>query len=178
MSKYFHLFDIFNKAKEINFFRSMGTLPRPHLIDQWYSDQNNHISESCDHLGPDGDEENWRANYWKNFYRDITIKTKDWEYEQETRLILTSMLENLHEDEKRKLKYNFTSLKGIIFGINTSDDDKLRIKEIIKSKCRQNDHNDFKFYQAYYCHKSGKIRKYELSTLSKAVTWNENEAAI
>ena len=168
----FHEINYKDKVGEIDFFRSIGTLSRPQLIDQWYSDnENHHMSECSAHLGPKSDENNWRKNYWEKFYRDITIKTKDWEYEREIRLILNNgMLENFDDKEQRKLIYEFHSLKGLIFGINTSDKDKLKIMETIKGKRSQNNHNNFKFYQAYYNPEDGNIHKYELTTLSKLVS--------
>ncbi|EBO7426256.1 hypothetical protein D0128_24510 [Salmonella enterica] len=42
------------------------------------------------------------------------------------------------------------SLKGIIFGIKTKKEDKIKIMQIINAKCEANDRNDFKFYQAFY----------------------------
>ena len=156
-----------DKAGEIDFFRSIGWLPRPTLMDSWYSGQNGNLSECAAHMGPDGDEGEWRESYWDNFSRDIIIKTKDWEYEQESRLILYSLLSNLDDKRQRTLTYDFNSLKGIIFGINTSDSDKLRILEIIERKCRDHNRTEFGFYQAYYCHKDGDIRKRKIPLLSK-----------
>ena len=151
-----------DKIDEIDFFRSIGCLPITRLKKAWYSDQNGNLSECGAHLGTGGDELAWRENYWANFYRDITAKTKDWEYEQESRLILYSMLTDLREKRQRTLTYNFSSLKGIIFGINTSDSDKVEIIEIINKKCQENNRTDFEFFQAYYCPETGNIQKHKL----------------
>ena len=167
VSRPFYEINYQDKAGEIDFFRSIGWLPRPTLMDSWYSDQNGNLSECATHMGPDGDEGVWRESYWDNFSRDIIIKTKDWEYEQEIRLILYSLLSNLDDKRQRTLTYDFNSLKGIIFGINISDSDKLKIVEIIEKKCRTNNRTDFRFYQAYYSHKSGDIRRREIRPLSR-----------
>ena len=58
------------------------------------------------------------------------------------------------------LKYKFSNLKGIIFGIKTEDEDKRKIFEIVKSKGRTE--NDFEFFQAFYNPKTGKIDKFAL----------------
>ena len=60
----------------------------------------------------------------------------------------------------RKLTYDFDSLKGIIFGMRTSTEDKLKIIQIIeeKKKCPENNQADFKFFEAYYSSKDGDIR--------------------
>ena len=158
----FYEINYVDKAGEIDFFRSLGQLTRYEIRNSWYSDQEGNLSECSTHGALDGDTDSWREIYWKNFYRDITIKTKDWKYEQESRLILTSIIDNLDDERKRTLTYEFNSLKGIIFGINTSDTDKLKIIEIILRKCREHNRTDFKFYQAYYSHKNGDIRRFEI----------------
>ena len=149
------------KAGEIDFFRSIGSLPKPMLQKLWYSDKEGNTSECGAHLGTDS-EDAWQKKYWDTFSRDITVKTRDWEYEQESRLILHSSLSDLSEERRRKLTYNFSSLKGIIFGIRTSDADKLKIMETIFKKCQANDRTDFEFFQAYYCHETGRIQKNKL----------------
>ncbi len=152
------------KAAEIYFFRSIGTLPEAKLMNLWYSDQDGNLSECGNHIGKDGDIDSWRKSYWDDFYDSISIKTKDWNYEQEHRLILDGLLGNL-EKTQRALNYDFNSLKGIIFGMRTSEEDKLRIIEIIKRKCMEENRIDFKFFQADYSHESGDFRKYEISQM-------------
>ena len=63
------------------------------------------------------------------------------------------------------LTYNFNSLKGIIFGIKTSKEDKREIIEIIQRKCAENNRTDFKFFQADYSSENGNIRKYPIQLL-------------
>lgn len=95
------------------------------------------------------------------FYDSTTIKLKDWDYEKEYRLILNGMNCN-YGVEQRKLKYEFNDLEGIVFGINTSEQHKLEIIKIVEAKCRTNNRNDFKFYQAYYSSRNGKIELKEM----------------
>ena len=66
-------------------------------------------------------------------------------------------------ESERLWNYDFESLRGIIFGVRTSDDDKLKIIEIIQKKCLESDRADFKFYQAFYSPHDGTIQKNELS---------------
>lgn len=70
--------------------------------------------------------------------------------------------EELSERE-RLWNYDFESLRGIIFGIKTSDDDKLKIIEIVQEKSLEIDRAEFKFYQAFYSPHDGTIQKRELS---------------
>jgi hypothetical protein len=75
--------------------------------------------------------------YWATFLKSQTTKIDDWAYEDEYRLVLNSLITDYSDASRRKLKYNFGDLKGIIFGINTSDDDKAAILRIIKQKCQE-----------------------------------------
>lgn len=158
----FHDVNYVDKAGEIDFFRSIGWLPQPTLMKLWYSDQDGNLSECGAHLGADGDLDAWRKKHWDNFYRDITTKSRDWEYEHESRLILSSSFSDLSEGRRRELTYDFSSLKGIIFGIGTPDNNKLRVMETIHKKCQENKRTNFEFFQAYYCHETGEIHKDKL----------------
>ena len=151
-----------DRLGEVDFFRSIGRLTIDALRKQWYTDEEGNESECGYHILSGSDKDNWHKSYWAGFYRDITNKTKDWKYEQEYRLILEDGLRQFDEKEKRSLTYDFNSLKGIIFGIKTSDEDKLRIIKIIQNKCEKHNRTDFKFYQAEYSPEDGYIRKYEI----------------
>ena len=151
-----------DKPSEVDFFRSIVGLSLVEVMKLWYTDEEGNISECASHLPPIGDLNIWLKNYRDSFFRDITTKTKDWEYEREHRLILDDRSGEFDEKKNRTLSYAFNSLKGIIFGINTSDEHKLRIIDIIQRKCEENNRTDFKFYQAHYSPETGDIRKYEI----------------
>ncbi|MFK3698029.1 DUF2971 domain-containing protein [Serratia bockelmannii] len=155
---------------EIDFFRMMGRLPIPTLNSTWYTfDKNTSI---CSGRMTDSIDE-WRNNYWGVFYRDITVKTKDWEYENEFRLILSGSLIDLSDPKNRVLNYDFKSLKGIIFGIKTKKEDKIKIMRIIGAKCAENDRHDFKFHQAFYSPIKKCIDYSEMSLISFTQKVNE-----
>ena len=149
-----------DRPGEIDFFRSICRTTVSTLMELWYTDQDGNVSECAAHIGVDRDEADWRELYWNNFSRDITFKTKDWEYEQEYRLILEDRLSQFNKKDDRKLTYDFDALKGIIFGIRTSREDKVKIREIIEKKkeCAENNQTDFTYFQAYYSAKDGDIR--------------------
>lgn len=158
-------FDPINYIKgfgKIDFFRSLGRLPMPTLNSVWYTFDNKKSNCADDVFT---NEEEWRDRYWKNFYRDITTKSKDWKYEKEFRLILSSSLDSFSEKENRLLNYHFDSLHGIMFGINTTIEDKLKIISIIDKKCEKSARSDFKFFQAHYDSETGNISHKELSLL-------------
>ncbi len=153
-----------DKAPEIDFFRSIGQLPQPVLLKDWYSDKDGNISECGSHL-ESNKEDVWREKYWDDFTRNITVKTHDWNYEKESRLILSGLFYDLDEERRRTLTYDFSSLKGIIFGISTSDEDKFEIMNTVGKKCLENNRTDFEFFQAYYDPKTGDIQKHELDLI-------------
>ena len=146
----------------IDFFGSIGELPKPMLLYNWYTDHEGTRSNRSAHLESSTEEE-WRASYWDEFVRGATVKTKDWEYESEYRLMLHSKVVALGEKEKRSLTYEFSTLAGIIFGIRTPDLDKRSVIEIVNGKCEMNKILDFKFYQAYFDHGSNRIEKQEIA---------------
>jgi hypothetical protein len=152
-----------DKYPEIDFFRSIGQLPMPVLNENWYYDEEGNRSACAD--GIQNSEEEWRRKYWDTFYRSITTKLKQWEHEEEFRLILTPLVMDYSAAEHRKLKYNFNDLEGIIFGINTSEQDRHSIIKIIEKKCRAEGRDDFKFYQAYYAKHTTKIEIQEMGLL-------------
>ena len=153
-----------DRPDEIDFFPTICRTTVSTLMELWYTDQDGNVSECAAHIGSDRDEADWKELYWRNFFRDVTFKTKDWMYEQEYRLILDDGLGQFNEKNDRKLTYDFNSLKGIIFGMRTSTEDKLKIREIIEKKkeCPENNQADFKFFETYYSSKDGDIRKREI----------------
>ncbi|MBB1345189.1 DUF2971 domain-containing protein [Pseudoalteromonas sp. SG45-2] len=148
---------------QIDFFRMLGRLPIPKLNSVWYS-LDEAMSECADDMIKS--ENSWRKKYWENFYRDVTVKSKDWSYENEHRLILTSSSDSFSAPKDRSLNYEFSSLKGIIFGIKTTTEDKLKVIKIIEEKCKKIGRDDFKFYQAQYSSDEKCITHFEMSLLS------------
>ncbi|BAO89044.1 DUF2971 domain-containing protein [Caballeronia cordobensis] len=138
----------------IDFFRTLGRLPIPIANAQWYSDGKGGRSSCAEGFVGQSDER--RNEYWKDFYAAATTKLKDWEYEAEYRIVLYSSLFELSPTD-RAVQYEFSDLDGIIFGIKTSIDDKLKITKIIANKCRIHNRKDFNFYQAYYSSRTAKI---------------------
>jgi hypothetical protein len=146
---------------EIDFFNSLAMIPVFEINGAWYSDQ--HGNRSLCGQDFQRDPESWRKKHWGNFYDGITIKTNEWAYEQESRLILAGGAIDFSAKNRRKLKYNFEDLDAIIFGIRTSAADKMRIIEIIKDKCKQNSRDEFEFYQAYYSVWTKTVEKYRMT---------------
>lgn len=147
-----------------NFFTNLGVMNGNTLRKMWFSDsEGNHSSCSKEMWD---DIEKWREKYWENYLRRNTTKTIDWSYENEYRVILDSFFNDYSDKAKRTLTYDFNSLDGLIFGINTELEDKLKIMDIIKNKCKENGREKFNFYQAYYSSKD-KCIKHNLLNLLK-----------
>lgn len=147
----------------VSFFDNLGVLPTPKLNANWMTYKND-ISST--YKTKRNNMQEWRDAYWEVFTRDVLIKTKDWSYESEYRIIIYSTIVDLSMKENRVLNYDFKSLKGIIFGIKTTNHNKKRIFEIVRKKCIENHVSDFKFYQSYYCHIDNCIKKVEMVFLN------------
>lgn len=156
----FHSIDYEKGFGEVDFFTSIGSLPVPVLNAMWYLDEDGNTSVCANEMNVD--EDAWRSNYWLKFIQGLTVKSKDWEYENEYRLILHSSITDLSEKDRRTLTYDFSSLKGIIFGIKTKEEDKVKTIKIIEEKCKKDSRDDFKFYQAYYCADENCIKSAEM----------------
>lgn len=147
---------------EVDFFASIGTASLDLVMSHWYTDEHGNVSECATHIGSQVDENAWRQTLWEKCLRHITVKTRDWKYENEYRLIANDV--SLGDDENdRTRRYNFSLLKGIIFGIRTLDKDKRKIIEIVKRKCNKHNRTDFQLMQAYYSHRNGEIRAEKIS---------------
>jgi hypothetical protein len=147
---------------EIDFFRSLGNLTRP-MLNSWYLDSDGNASPSV------GDIKHgspiWRENYWRNFQTAITTKSKAWKHEREWRMTLNGLLLDLSAPPNRKLRYRFEDLHGIIFGVNTSTEDKLRIMRIVAEKCRKGNRTEFELHQTSYESCTGKIDALRLTQI-------------
>ena len=132
-----------NCLNSLNFFENIGNVSRGVMDKVWLIDDNNPTKVKLI-------DDATRERYWKNIYDILSQKTTDWEYEQEERLLLNNMFGEFYKQADRCIKYDFSCLEGIIFGLRTSDADKREIIDIISNKCKQEHRENFKFYQAFY----------------------------
>lgn len=115
---------------ERNFFESLGLLSLPQIKTMLTGTSG--ISVYYDAYTVN--ERIWREDYWKTIELKLYRKTKDWESEKEIRAVLLHALHDFSEKEKRKMQFDPSLLKGIIFGINTSEYDKKSVFEELKKK--------------------------------------------
>ncbi|MHB8128944.1 MAG: DUF2971 domain-containing protein [Mobilitalea sp.] len=167
----------YNKAKlekvlygdeysDINFFEMLGRLNGIQM-SYWFMDGNKK-SQVLDKI--ESGKDKWRQKYWEIFNKRYYTKTEEWSFEEEYRIrIESSIIESYELNESRNLKYQFDSLEGIIFGIETSEIDKARILEIISEKCIESKRKDFKVYQAYFDEETKTIKSSELKIIERNV---------
>ena len=151
------------KLPEVDFFRSIGRIPAPVLKSQWYSDEQGNASACAEDVF--GNMSDWHQRYCTSFKQLSLTKLRDWRYEDEYRLTLTSPLDSFSEAKDRKLKYRFSDLEGIIFGIKTPLADKTRIIDIVAAKCKAEGRKSFAFSQAAYDARNGKIEAHLLDLI-------------
>jgi len=139
---------------EVDFFGSLGTLiPRQRAF--WFRGGDGALSATGKELVWETEE--WRKRYWDTFHRAVTTKLSDWQHEREYRITLQSWLADLSIPSERTLRYRFEDLRGIIFGIKTTVEDKAAIVRIVQTKCNEIGRADFEFYQAYYSRLAGRV---------------------
>lgn len=145
------------RPAEVNFFVSMGNITPQDLLDLWYTDEVGNVSALGGHITNEHGMDVWRQRHWDAFRRDLAFKTREWEYEQEHRLVWYDLFNRTRDKEDRALTYSFKSLAGIIFGMRMTTADKRKIIEITAAKCQENGRDSFPFYQAYYSPHRGEI---------------------
>ncbi len=118
----------------------------------------------------DSESEEWRTAYWDKFRETFNMKSPEWAHESEYRIVLYSMLDPQKEKYQRTLKYRFSDLVGIAFGVKTSAVDHLRVMQIVREKCAVEGRTDFKFFQADYSHVAKKIVLSPKLSAARAVT--------
>ena len=145
---------------DVDFFRSLGQLSMP-KINEWYFSEDGDPSICAEDMQLDIDA--WRNKYWDNYRNSSKIKLKAWDREQEWRVTFHSNIHDLSNRELRKFKFEFDSLEGIIFGINTTMNDKLKLIKKIESLCSLHKRAKFNFYQATYNATTKDIKHFLLS---------------
>jgi hypothetical protein len=135
-----------------DFFTQLGQLSRKDLAF-WHQGQDGQVSAIAveSEVGSDA----WRARYWDRCRESVTVKLQDWAHEQEHRLVLWDMLGTV--ERNRMARYDFGSLCGVVFGMRTPTEEKLRIMRILQAKCAAAKRDDFELFQADYSPKSNRI---------------------
>jgi hypothetical protein len=137
-----------NRPPEVDFFQSLGTLPRAKLERTWHCNREGTCSPIIDATLKD--HATWHAAYWASFNRVMTTKLADWKHEEEYRIVLPDML-GLHTDAADAvMEYDFSCLVGVVFGLRTREQDKLEAMKLIAADCERLGRKDFEFHQIVY----------------------------
>ncbi|OCW55944.1 hypothetical protein AWJ14_11985 [Hoeflea olei] len=82
------------------------------------------------------------------------------------RIVISDILGIHDSHDGRTFTYDYNTLDGIIFGINTSLSDKVRIMRILDKKLESRTVTEpFKLFQARYNARSGRIEAHYLSLM-------------
>jgi hypothetical protein len=144
-----------NDYPEIDFFTTLGVLVRSKLRDFWYRAEDGTVSPYGDAILSESAE--WRSAYWARHGLTTTTKLPQWEREHENRLVLTTNFVAHGDAGTRKLRYRFSDLSGIAFGMKMPHTEKLEIMRIIERKAVAEGRQDFDFFQAQHDNRTGNI---------------------
>ena len=136
------------KSPDLDFFCNLAGYGAQEVIDKWYTDKSGNISSRKRDVFENHPQ--WHANYHRDNFKSLTVKTRHWSNEQEYRLILKSQFNSYIDEDDRKLRYTFDDLDGIIFGIKTADSDKYKLIEMVERMCQTRNREEFTFYQSFY----------------------------
>jgi len=151
-------------APAVDFFKYIGRLPHQKIRSHWHCDEGGCVSPLVEDIAQDLDA--WRSRVWSSLYESAVTKLPDWQHEQEYRMVVADMLGL--RTKLPSVRFDFASLAGIVFGLRTSESDKLSIMEIVERKCRENRRTDFQFFQARYSAAAGKLIVAPMSLLRVA----------
>ena len=151
----------------LDFFKSMLTLSTYDLYKNWYTDKENGSVSSCAEVFKLIEDEStgYRLKYWDIFRAITSSKSLDWKDEKEYRLVINNSFYDYSDAHSRVLKYRFEDLEGVIFGVRTSFEDKLRIIRTIYDLCQKHNRYNFDFFQAGYKGNSKEITIEKLGLL-------------
>jgi hypothetical protein len=145
----------------IDFFQSLGAISQSHVDRFWYAGGES-FSKCREAIHSDLGA--WRKDYWKRFEESAMYKTPEWKHEEEYRIVVHSLFD-LGPKDRRKLRYRFQDLAGIVFGARTDIEDKLKILKIIDAKCAKAKRSDFKFFEIRYLPTESRFQMFPLDLL-------------
>ena len=102
-----------------NFFESLGRLTLSQ-IESWMVSSKGERSRILELY----DKDAWRVQYWKDQQEKYLTKLPAWSHEQEYRLLMNDSFHQ-HTEAERYVGYDPAILEGVIFGIKTSEADKM-----------------------------------------------------
>lgn len=141
-------------------FLSIGSLSLQKLRLTWMSDPAGRESRRFREIT--GELDLWRERHRAKAIECATWKHPDWQHEDEQRLVATTPFTD--DPAPTALRYEFSQLESIVFGMRTSTEDKSRIATIIEQKCLVEGRSDFRLFQAHYSPQAGQVEVAELGS--------------
>lgn len=141
-----HEVDYGSPPPEVDFFRFIGTLPRPKLESAWHSTPDGNTSQMIEEIFEDPDA--WREELWEHFRSMSTRKLGQWEHEQEVRMVLPDLSGS--EGSHRKVTYDMSQLEGVVFGLRTKLEDRFEVIRILSEMNQGDDSSPVEFYQMVF----------------------------
>lgn len=133
---------------ERNFFTSLGRL-NPKQTKSWLSSADEITSKLFDTFSKENIE-SWLVQYWLDYAEKFHRKNSAWKHENEYRVMLPDTFYKYNQQKNRYLPYDPSTLRGIIFGINTPIDTKIKIIQKIQQAGDKFRHVEF-FQAEYEC---------------------------
>ena len=136
-----------------NFFESLGRLTFSQ-IESWMVSSKGERSRILELY----DKDAWRVQYWKDQQEKYLTKLPAWSHEQEYRLLMNDSFHQ-HTEAERYVGYDPAILEGVIFGIKTSEADKMQIFRTLRKSMEEagRDPKELEVWQAEYDDETRKI---------------------
>lgn len=138
--------DYNDKPLELNFFECLFHMTRNQLDAYWLEDGLGNRSTAGRGYGTYQSSD----KYWADLDTRLARKWKDWAQENEYRIVYNPSMMDASKPEHRQLKYEFSSLKGICFGLKTSFEDIVAIVNKVIELCENHNRDEFAFKQAIH----------------------------
>lgn len=129
----------------VNFFTSLHNEEPEWVHSYWYSGEDGSLSACGAWMANVNEEVYFRHR--ELFLQTLTTKIAHWENETECRVVIEGLP---WAPGERQVKYSLHQLEGLIFGISTPDDVKIKVIKKIAEHCKAQRRSDFKFYQAKF----------------------------
>lgn len=165
---YYNKINYFNNINKYNFF-DLLVMQSYRDFKTWTTFKGNY---SKYHIPQYNKFQKQHSKLRQELISSLLTKESDWKFEKEYRLYIDNYgnkIGNINEDKGVALKYDFKSLRGIIFGINTTPQTKHEVFYTISALCEMHNIQEFKFYQAEYSFDNSKLEIIELTHANKTL---------
>lgn len=155
-----------DEAVQLNFFESFAAYTHSELLENWLTDGAGNSSPLVGSYGSDRS----RTAYWESVNRRLTTKWDAWKNENEYRILYNPMMSDVSDPSMRIMRYDFSALRGIVFGTKTPMEDITKIIDKVVELCERSGRETFEFYRAFHNTHINKLEILPLGTLAEITT--------